>query len=416
MDEQLNDGEEIRVRKRQKRLEEMRISKQKQMLRRMYMKKAAPCVLGAFLILFMLSAGKKVLEKPGAETPKADQTLDASQLSADSPASDAAPESDTGTDFRMDQLPGSVQVMGIAGGSLSAAGYKEKEADLGTQAEDALPKIYQAALSEDTVQLGAYLTADQEFYSEYAILIGLDDNNIIAEKFGKTRINPASMTKILTILVAAEHIALEDLDDKLIMTPEITDYGYIHDCSSAGFEKNETVTVRDMFYGTVLPSGADAAVGLAVYVAGSQDAFVELMNEKLKELGLSGSAHFTNCVGVYDEDHYCTAYDMAMIMEAAIDNELCRKVLTAHTYTTSITGQHPEGMILSNWFLRRIEDKEGGEGVVCAKTGYVVQSGSCAASYAEDKSGRGYVCVTAGADSQWRCIYDHAGLYLKYMS
>lgn len=151
-------------------------------------------------------------------------------------------------------------------------------------------------------------------------------------------------------------------------------------------------------------------------MAGSQEAFVELMNEKLKELGLSETAHFTNCVGVYDEDHYCSVYDMAMIMEAALDNEFCREVLSAHTYTTTETEQHPEGIILSNWFLRRIEDKEGGERVVCAKTGFVTQSGSCAASYTEDENGNGYVCVTAGANSSWRCIYDHADLYKQFLS
>lgn len=116
--------------------------------------------------------------------------------------------------------------------------------------------------------------------------------------------------------------------------------------------------MRDLFYGTILPSGADAAVGLAMYVSGSQEAFVELMNEKLSELGLAGSAHMTNCVGIYDEEHYCTVYDMAMILEAALDNPLCREVLSAHTYNTSATAQHPEGLLLSNWFLRRIEDKD----------------------------------------------------------
>ena len=82
------------------------------------------------------------------------------------------------------------------------------------------------------------------------------------------------------------------------------------------------------------------------------------MNQKLEELGLSDTAHFTNCVGLYDENHYCTLYDMAEILGAAIDNELCREVLSAHTYTTSATEQHPEGLLISNWFLRRIEDKD----------------------------------------------------------
>ena len=230
------------------------------------------------------------------------------------------------------------------------------------------------------------------------------------------RMNPASMTKILTVLVAAEELGdpTKKLDDTFTITLDITDYSYVNQCSIAGFDRDETVTVRDLFYGTILPSGADAAVGLAVYVAGSQEAFVELMNRKLEQLGLADTAHVTNCVGLYDEDHYCTVYDMAVILRAALANDFCREVLSAHTYTTSPTEQHPEGITISNWFRRRIEDKDTGGEVVCGKTGYVVQSDHCAASYFEDKDGKGYVCVTAGASSPWRCIYDQVELYLNF--
>lgn len=254
---------------------------------------------------------------------------------------------------------------------------------------------------------------DGEVVSSSVIVIDRSSEEIISQRDARAQISPASMTKILTVLVAAEHVT--DLDDTFTMTREITDYGYVNDCSSAGFLEDEEVTVRDLFYGTVLPSGADAAVALAVYVAGSQEAFVDLMNEKAQELGLSQTSHFTNCVGIYDEQHYSTAYDMAMILEAAVDNELCREVLNAHVYTTTKTEQHPEGIILSNWFLRRIEDKDTHGEVVAAKTGYVVQSGSCAASYAEDKQGNGYICVTAGSTSSWRCIYDHVALYQQLL-
>ena len=248
--------------------------------------------------------------------------------------------------------------------------------------------------------------------SSNAVLIDLDDNRVVVQRGAGERIIPASMTKILTVLVAAEHVT--DLDDTFTITREITDYSYSHDCSSAGFGDGETVTVRDLFYGTVLPSGADAAAGLACYVAGSLDGFVALMNEKLEELGISDTAHFTNCVGLYDENHYCTLYDMAVILKAAVENDLCREVLSAHTYTTSSTEQHPEGILISNWFLRRIEDKETNGEVVCAKTGYVAQSGSCAASYEITDSGKHYICVTADAHSSWRCIYDHVAIYEEY--
>lgn len=266
---------------------------------------------------------------------------------------------------------------------------------------------YDAQETDSTTYLGS-----DSVQSSYALLVDLDDNTIVSQKSAYDRINPASMTKILTVLVAAEHVT--DLDDTFTITKEITDFSYSHDCSAVGFLDEETVTVRDLLYGTILPSGGDAAAGLACYVAGSMDAFVDMMNEKLAELGLSDTAHFTNCVGLYDENHYCSIYDMAMILKAAVENDLAREVLTAHTYTTSATEQHPEGITISNWFLRRIEDKDTKGTVVCAKTGFVAQSGNCAASYEETDSGKHYICVTANAHSSWRCIYDHVAVYQEY--
>lgn len=223
------------------------------------------------------------------------------------------------------------------------------------------------------------------------------------------------MTKVLTLLTAVDKLGdTIDLDDKFKITVEITDYCYLNECSVAGFDRDEKVTVRDLLYGTILPSGADASLGLAEYTAGSQEAFVELMNEKLEELGLSDTAHFTNCTGIYDEDHYCTLFDLAVIMKAAVQNDLCREVLSARTYTTSKTKQHPDGILISNWFLRRIEDKDTGGEVACAKTGYVQEAGNCAVSYGVDKKDREYICVTADAPGTWKCIYDHVKLYKRF--
>lgn len=266
---------------------------------------------------------------------------------------------------------------------------------------------YTAEITEETPYISS-----ENVISSYAILLDLDTGEVVAQRDAKAVISPASMTKILTLLVAAEHVT--DLDDTFTMTLDITDYAYVNDCSTAGFLENEVVTVRDLMYGTILPSGGEAAAALAVYTAGSLDAFVDLMNDKLKELGLADTAHFTNCVGLYDEDHHCSVYDMAMILKAAAENELCQEVLSAHTYTTSETREHPEGIILSNWFLRRIEDKDTHGEVICAKTGFVNQSGNCGASYAISNSGRHYICVTGNAWSSWRCIYDQVEIYQEY--
>ena len=254
--------------------------------------------------------------------------------------------------------------------------------------------------------------APEEVMSDYAVLIDADEGTVVAAKDADIRIYPASMTKILTVLVAAEHVT--DLDDLYMMDISITDYVYKHDCSAVGFSLGERVTVRDLMYGTILPSGADAALALAEYVAGSEELFVDMMNDKLEELGLSDTAHFTNCIGVYDDDHYCTLTDMAMIMKAAVENDLARQIMNTRIYTTSSTEEHPDGIEISNWFIRRIEDKDAHGKVMCAKTGFVNESGCCAASYQISNEGKHYICVTGNAWSAWRCIYDHVAMYDAY--
>lgn len=417
------DDEEIMRERRRRRIEEAKRRKRKQKMIRRLIRLLAPLVIGIIVLIILIIMGIRSCNRPdkegktengkyaaessggsGYDGSRIDKMQESNEYDFQGEGGSggiAAGESGIGgNDSR--ENSGEVSAVGEDGGVKSSGGAAKGNGS----AEEG--KVYSAQTTADTSGVG------ENVQSSYAIFIDLESGNILAQKDSKTIINPASMTKILTVLVAAEHIEEKDLDDTFTITREITDYSYVNDCSSAGFAENETVTVRDLFYGTILPSGADAAAGLAIYVAGSLDAFVDMMNDKLEELGLSQTAHFTNCVGIYDQNHYCTLYDIAMIMEAAIDNELCREVMTAHTYTTSETPEHPEGIIISNWFLRRIEDKDTGGEVICAKTGYVVQSGSCAASYGVDKSGKEYICVTADAHSPWRCIYDHVELYKRF--
>lgn len=378
MDE--DDFERQRRQRRARHIEEMKRQKRRQlMIRRISALTVLIVVVGCILI-FTVSQVERLSSKEIKQNQQLPIQVDTESIETQIEAKEAWEDQDDQSDQSQDNLQ---------------------------EIEEAEEPIYSAVTTKDTIQPGA------DIISNHVIVIDEAAKTILAQKASETIICPASMTKILTVLVAAEHVT--NLEDTFQITIDITDYSYVHDCSNVGFSKDETVTVRDLFYGTVLPSGADAAVGLATYVAGSQEAFVEMMNEKLEQLGLSETAHFTNCVGIYDENHYCTVYDMAMIMKAAIDNELCREVLSAHTYTTSSTPEHPDGITISNWFLRRIEDKDCGGEVLCGKTGYVVQSGNCAASYALDSTGKGYICVTADATSGWKCIYDHVALYKEFM-
>ena len=404
MNEEFHKEEETRQRHRQ-RIEQMQRSKRRQMVFRRCITRYIPAAAGLFILSAMVFGTIKnfhhteegaLKRQESGEDTKEEEII----WREDTPGSPEGSKAD------LQQNP---EAEGMGGEAGQESGTKASEGE--TSQGDGLRKDgegkYTASKTSQPRQVG------DEILSEYAIFIDRDSQEVLAEKGGFTVINPASMTKILTVLVAAEHIKEEDLDDTIIMTPEITDYGYIHKCSAAGFVKGEEVSVRDLFYGTILPSGADAAVGLAVYVAGDQDSFVELMNEKLKELGLSDTAHFTNCVGVYDEDHYCSAYDMAMILEAALDNELCREILSTRIHTIPEKEEHPDGLEMSNWFLRRIEDKEYGGKVLGGKTGYVEQSGSCAASFGEN-AGNNYICVTVKAGSPFQCVNDHALLYNEY--
>lgn len=281
------------------------------------------------------------------------------------------------------------------------------------ETEDAETEEVSTYRFEETEDTAVIDSAD--VISTNAVLVDEGTDTVVAAKGARTRIIPASMTKVLTVLVAAENIPEEKLDDTFTMTREITDYAYVNDCSSVGFLDGEKVPVRDLFYGTAMQSGGDAALGLAIYVSESQEAFVALMNQKLEELGIADSTHFTNCVGLYDEAHYSTVYDMAVMMKAAMQNDLCREILSAHIYTTKPTREHPDGIEISNWFLRRIEDKDTGGEVLCAKTGYIVQSKNCAVSYGTFAGGEPYICVTAGSTSGWRCIYDHVEIYNRYV-
>ncbi len=386
-----------RLRRKKRREEMMRQKRRTQLLQRIIFPAAA-----VFLVFILV--GTSVVRSKGKEKEPA---KDSNGIVATLPA--------VGDDNQKPVVDGEPEAGQSADTNQSAVVMGEVYGPFPTEAPK--PPVFSAKSTDATQGFG------DSIISEYGIVIDVEKGTILAGKGAKSRINPASMTKILTVLTAADALGISGdaekdaavLQDTFTITIEITDYSYVHDCSNVGFEVGEEVTVQDLFYGTILPSGGDAALGLACYVAGSQEAFVELMNKKLEELELSDTSHFTNCVGLYDAEHYSTPYDMAVMLKTAADNSFVRDVLSAHTYTTSATVQHPEGLLISNWFLRRIEDKDTHGGVLCGKTGYVVQSGSCAASLATDTAGKEYLCVTAGSSSSWQCIYDQVALYQKYL-
>ena len=255
-------------------------------------------------------------------------------------------------------------------------------------------------------------TLDLELYSENALLIDLESNTVLVQKNADARIYPASMTKVMTVLVAAEHI--ENWDETFTMTQSIIDPLFLADASMAGFVHGEEVSMTELLYGAVLPSGAEATQALAIVTAGSEEAFAALMNEKAQELGLQDT-HFVDASGLHDENHYTTLSDMAIIMQAALDNPHCREVLTSVNHTSPATEQNPEGVAMTNRFLYRIRPQQTGNvDIQAAKTGYTAQAMNCCVSYGIMENGRAAICVTAHAWTGDYCIADHLALYGTY--
>ena len=255
-------------------------------------------------------------------------------------------------------------------------------------------------------------TLDLELYSENALLIDLESNTVLVQKNADARIYPASMTKVMTVLVAAEHI--ENWDETFTMTQSIIDPLFLADASMAGFVHGEEVSMTELLYGAVLPSGAEATEALAIVTAGSEEAFAALMNEKAQELGLQDT-HFVDASGLHDENHYTTLSDMAIIMQAALDNPHCREVLTSVNHTSPATEQNPSGVAMTNRFLYRIRPQQTGSvDIQAAKTGYTAQAMNCCVSYGIMENGRAAICVTAHAWTGDYCIADHLALYGTY--
>lgn len=249
--------------------------------------------------------------------------------------------------------------------------------------------------------------------SEFAILIDLSTNTVIADKNGDRRIYPASMTKVMTLIVAAENIS--DYNEQFTFSYTITDPAYQAGASVAGFLSGESVPLMDVMYGVALPSGADATMAIAVTIAGSEEAFAELMNKKAAEMGLENT-HFMNASGLHHDDHYSTPHEMAIILEYAMEIPLLAEILSTYQYTTTPTAQHPEGILLtSTMFSRMYGDEAGNCEVIAGKTGYTYEARQCLASMAETPDGRRFVLVTAMAQERYDPIWDAIDIYKNYI-
>lgn len=168
--------------------------------------------------------------------------------------------------------------------------------------------------------------------SRHALLMDAQTGQVLAQKRANEKVAPASLTKMMTVLLAIE--AQPDLDQPVTLPEDVFPELTAENASMAGFAPGETVTVRDVLYGAMLPSGAECCEALARLVSGSESAFVALMNQKAAELGMKNT-HFCNPIGLTETEHYSTAADLAKLLQAALQNETFRTIFTTEHYTST---------------------------------------------------------------------------------
>lgn len=267
-----------------------------------------------------------------------------------------------------------------------------------------------ATRTTDTKQLAG----DADILARNAVLIDTENQTMLAEKSADAVLEPASMTKILTMVTAVETLTEEQLGGAFVMTEEILAAQHARDAVCAGFQAGEPCSLTDLLYGMMLPSGADAAVALAIATAGSEEAFIRMMNDKAAEIGMT-SSHFLNPSGLHEDGHVSTVHDIARLLEYALTIPICRTVMSTPTYHTAATAQHPSGINLTSIVFWRMGDLAANGIRVCGgKTGFTNQAGQCLATWAEDETGKTYVCVIAGCEDQMDPVYDTLTVYSRY--
>lgn len=222
--------------------------------------------------------------------------------------------------------------------------------------------------------------------STNAVMINLNNNEIIYEKGKDDVIKIASMQKVMTGIIAIEKI--DNLDEEIVLPEGIFD-DIDPDLAVVGFSSGDRVTYKDLLYATLLKSGGDAAYALGMEVSGSEEEYVKLMNDKIKELGLKNTV-YKNTTGLDDPEQHSSVYDMAIVLKYAMKNKTFREIVSTPEYTThngeyTFSGptKKAKGMEMSYY--------------VGGKTGFTDEAGLCLASYASYND-IDYILVTAGAN------------------
>lgn len=233
--------------------------------------------------------------------------------------------------------------------------------------------------------------------AESAVLFDLNNTDVLYSKNAHERLYPASLTKVMTALVALQH---SSMDQKLTATDSviITEPG----AQLCGLKSGDTMTMAQALHILLLYSANDVAMLIAENVGGSVDGFIEMMNEEAKRLGATNT-HFTNPHGLTDEEHYTTAYDLYLIFESALKYEAFNEIIHMTSYQTTYYDSNGNAKELNfkttNRFLKGDFAPPENVTVIGGKTGTTNAAGHCLMLFSKDTSGAPYISIILRSQS-----------------
>ena len=236
----------------------------------------------------------------------------------------------------------------------------------------------------ETIETDSQISQLPTINSRAYVVIDRKSNTVLIGKNENQRKKMASTTKIMTALIVIENANLSD-------TVEISKKAANTGGSRLGLKTGDKITVLDLLYGLMMRSGNDAAVALAEYVAGSISNFADIMNNKTKELNLSNT-HFVTPHGLDEDEHYTTAYELALLSNYAMNNEVFAKIVGTKNYTITLNG-YPKTLINTNELLGVLN------GVYGIKTGFTNGANRCLVTCCK-RGEMDIICVVLGADTK----------------
>lgn len=239
-------------------------------------------------------------------------------------------------------------------------------------------------INNEIIETTSNPTKLPEVNSRAAVVIDRNSNTILFGKNEKTKRKMASTTKIMTSIIVIENCNLNDV-------VEVSKKSAGTGGSRLGLKTGDKITVHDLLYGLMLCSGNDAAVALSEYVGGSVEGFAVLMNNKAKELGLENT-HFETPHGLDKDNHYTTAYELALLSNYALNNKTFSTIVGTKNYTVNING-HSKNLLNTNELLGNLN------GVYGIKTGFTNGANRCLVTACK-RENLDIICVVLGADTK----------------